>query len=194
MWGDSILLSKLQYKIHAHWYGTLYFQVLSANSFIIVFDSGDARDKALSVPFFWLGKNLIFVETWKPFFAPSGVGSKKVPSWFKLPLLPSEFVESDILTKIGDSFGKFLLSHSVFEDGLFMVKIYVLLSGNVSPPKTCNIRSSFGIWHQNLIRDSMEFGHSSVIMDSPLFFHIKMIKFGSKVIDSSIDKNVEMFA
>lgn len=173
VWGEAITLSKLQYKIHMHWYSTLYFQVLSASSFIVVFYSEEARNKALEVPFFWLGRNLIFVELWKPLFEPSWFSSKQTLIWFKLPRLPFEFADFDSLQKIGDSFGKFLLSHSVFEDDVFLVKICVLVNSNTSLPRTCNIRSFVGIWHQNIVRHFDWFGQSFVTMDSALFFNMK---------------------
>lgn len=55
-WNEAFPLSKLQCKIHSHSYGTLFFQVLSVSSFIVVFDSFEARNKALEVSFFWLEK------------------------------------------------------------------------------------------------------------------------------------------
>lgn len=113
--------------------------------------------------------------------------------WFKLPLLPSEFIESDILTKIGDSLGKFLLSSSFFEDGALVVKICVLTSPKISPPKFYNIQSPFGLWRQNLVRDSRDFGCSAVIMDSPMFFHMKSICFGLGGVESPFDENVDTF-
>lgn len=80
-----------------HWYCTLYFQVLSTSSFIVVFDLEEAKNKALVVPFFWLGRNLFFVNLWKPLFEPSWVSSKQTPTWFKMPQLPFEFADPDIL-------------------------------------------------------------------------------------------------
>lgn len=134
------------------------------------------------------------MERWKPFLAATRVGPKWVPMWFKIPLLPSEFIECNILMKIGDSLGKFLLSCSMFEDGVLVVKICVLTSPKFSLPKFCNIRSPFGLWRQNLVRDYGDFGCSVVTMDSPLFFHMKSIRFGSGDIESPFDENVETFS
>lgn len=86
-----------------------------------------------------------------------------------------------------------MLSHSEFEDGVVVVKICVLISPKLSPLKFCNIRSPFGLWCQNLLKVFGSFGCSSVIMDSPLFFHTKTIQFGSGGIESSFDRNAELF-
>lgn len=108
---------------------------------------------------------------------PSSANPKKIHMWFKLPKLPFEFVEYDVLKLMGDSFGTFLLFDSVYEDGNFLVKICVLANPNDNLPRICNIKSINGIWRQDILKDSNDFGKPFVVMDSPLFSNLKNMFF-----------------
>lgn len=121
------------------------------------------------------------MENWKPFFSASQDVVKYIPTWFSLPGLPYEFSDLDILQKIGDSFRKFIHSHLVFEDGVFRVKIHVLLSSSSIVPSNCNLKSIDGIWRQSVVHDFTWFSRASLVMESALFASLKGLSFEDKV-------------
>lgn len=47
IWGDATTLSKFHHKLQKQWSDMHYFQLLSANAFIIVFNSSSVRDEVL---------------------------------------------------------------------------------------------------------------------------------------------------
>lgn len=62
VWGDTINLSKMHHKFQDKCFGILYFLVISASSLIIVFDSVDARARALENSFFLVQKEPNFFK------------------------------------------------------------------------------------------------------------------------------------
>lgn len=113
------------------------------------------------------------MESWKTFFVPSWVNLKIIPIWFKLPKLPFEFAEPDILKLVGDPFGTFLLLHSVFEEDSLLVKICVLFNPNDTFPKTCtsNLLIVFGI--KKLLKIRNVFGKYLRLLTPPCFQTLK---------------------
>lgn len=150
-----------------------YFQLLSVNSFIIVFDSPSFRDEVLRTSHHWFGKHLISIAAWKPFFVPSWSSSKLIPFWFGLPKIPFEFMDPDVLEKFGNTIGTFLTSKMDFVEGEVLVKICVLINPNNVCPRTCNIKSHDGIWHQSIEKLDTKLLKSPLLLDAPLLMDFK---------------------
>lgn len=145
-WGPQTNLSKLHSKLRKRWPALICFQLLSSNSCVFVFESPHFRNDVLVNLFHWFGNILIRVSAWKPFFVPNWVKPKTLPVWFGLPQLLFEFMDPKVLKNIGDNFGKFLTSKSIFEEGKVLVKIYVLVPPTSVCPISCNYKSNEGIW------------------------------------------------
>lgn len=154
------------------WLGMCYFQLLSTNLVIIVFDSPSVRDEVLKFEFHQFGNNVIFVSAWKPFFVLDQSKPKVYLVWFSLPNFPFEFMYLEVLKMIGDKLGTFLTSKSDMVDGVVLVKMCVLVSLDCVCPRTCNLKSNDGIWWQPI----NDLPSCSLIVDVPLFMDFKMGK------------------
>lgn len=174
IWGEGMSLMKLHSWIHAHWFGTLFIQGIFENMFILVLDSVEAKNKVLESDFVWFGRNLILIFPWHPLYQPNANLSKFLPVWFSMPGIPLEFTDPYILSLIGNSFGKFLLSNCLISNGILNVRKCVLVNSEKNMPRCCNIKSLDGIWRQPLIKDSKWFQKSTIELDAPLFKRIKV--------------------
>lgn len=79
VWGDQLGLSKLYMKLQKHWKNLHYFQLISASSFVIIFDSPLICTEVSSSEHHWFGNHVMFVSKWKPF---------SVFAWSKKKLIP----------------------------------------------------------------------------------------------------------
>jgi hypothetical protein len=190
IWGECISLSKLHKRIHAHWYGTLFLQVMSLNTFLLIMDSVDAKNKVLDKKFVWIGRNIMFIHPWCPLFKVSKPLDVLKPIWFNLPALPLEFSNPRVLEALGNSMEKFLLSDKGIVDGLFCIKICALLNPSKGFSSFCNLNSIDGIWRQPIMRDSVKFPKAAISIDAPLF-NISKLNLGNfnPKVDSLVTPN-----
>lgn len=79
VWGDQLGLSKLYLKLQKRWKNLHYFQLISASSFVIIFDSPSICAEVLGLGHHWFGNHLVSVSKWKPFFVPACSKKKFIP-------------------------------------------------------------------------------------------------------------------
>lgn len=180
-------MSKLHHKMQKCWSGMCYFQLFSANSFIIVFDSPLVRDEVLKSKYHWFWNNVISVSAWKPFFVPDRFKPKICLVWFGLPNFPFEFMDLEVLKMIGDKLGTFLTSKSDMVDAVVLAKICVLVSLDCVCPRTCNLKSNDGIWWQPIDKMNNDLSLSPLIVDALLFMDFKIGKILSNNIEIVIN-------
>lgn len=81
--------------------------------------------------------------------------------------------DSIIIAILGNSFGLFIKHDCILVDGMFMVKICVLVSGSLLFPHSCNIRSKFRLWQQGIVKGLIYFLLAKVIIDFELFVKLR---------------------
>ncbi|XP_019266876.1 PREDICTED: uncharacterized protein LOC109244270 [Nicotiana attenuata] len=76
--------------------------------YIVKFSLEESMVKALHIGSWFISGNFLFVRKWEPKFVPQEATLTSTAIWIRLPQLPTEFYDKDILEKVGRKVGKLL--------------------------------------------------------------------------------------
>nr|XP_033508752.1 uncharacterized protein LOC117273670 [Nicotiana tomentosiformis] len=76
--------------------------------FIVKFSLEENMAKALHLRPWFVSGNFISVRIWEPKFVPQEATLSSTAMWIRLPQLPTEFYDKEILKKVGRKLGKLL--------------------------------------------------------------------------------------
>ena len=78
---------------------------LGKDFFLIRFSSSEDYDKVLRGGPWFVGEHFLAIRHWEPYFKASEAKLSSVVVWVKLPELPIEFYDGEVLKKIGEAIG-----------------------------------------------------------------------------------------
>ncbi|XP_019242607.1 PREDICTED: uncharacterized protein LOC109222745, partial [Nicotiana attenuata] len=110
IFGRRVTYQFLQQKIHAIWRPTEHLPLidLGYDYYLIKFTRSENYDKALHGGPWFIGNQFLTVRKWEPRFIASTTSLTFSAVWARLPELPAEFYDYEILHKIGNKLGKLL--------------------------------------------------------------------------------------
>ncbi|XP_070014183.1 uncharacterized protein [Nicotiana sylvestris] len=76
--------------------------------YIVKFSLEESMVKALHLGPWFISGNFLSVRKWEPKFVPQEATLTSTAIWIRLPQLPTEFYDQDILEKVGRKLGKLL--------------------------------------------------------------------------------------
>nr|XP_009792247.1 PREDICTED: uncharacterized protein LOC104239331 [Nicotiana sylvestris] len=76
--------------------------------YIVKFSLEESMVKALHLGPWFISGNFLYVRKWEPKFIPQEATLTSTAIWIRLPQLPTEFYDQDILEKVGRKLGKLL--------------------------------------------------------------------------------------
>nr|XP_009790993.1 PREDICTED: uncharacterized protein LOC104238354 [Nicotiana sylvestris] len=76
--------------------------------YIVKFSLEESMVRALHLGPWFISGNFLFVRKWEPKFVPQEATLTSTAIWIRLPQLPTEFCDKDILEKVGRKLGKLL--------------------------------------------------------------------------------------
>ena len=106
--------------VHSFWTKKCKIFLCSKGFFLVLFDSSEDYQKALTGgPWFW-GSAGLFLTPWFPDFDPSTAVISKLPIWVRLPNLLAHFWDFSVFLAIGNTLGRYLATDtSRRENGLY---------------------------------------------------------------------------
>ena len=78
---------------------------LGKDFFLILFSSSEDYDKVLRGGPWFVGEHFLAIRPWEPYFKASEAKLSSMAVWVKLPDLPIEFYDKEMLKKIGKAIG-----------------------------------------------------------------------------------------
>ena len=78
---------------------------LGKDFFLILFSSFEDYDKVLRGGPWFVGEHFLAIRPWEPYFKASEAKLSSMAVWVKLPDLPIEFYDREVLKKIGEAIG-----------------------------------------------------------------------------------------
>ncbi|XP_019251203.1 PREDICTED: uncharacterized protein LOC109230131 [Nicotiana attenuata] len=110
MFGRRIGYQFLQKKLHAIWKPIEYLSLidLGCDYYLIKFTKEENYNKALHEGPWFIGNQFLTVRKWEPRFVASKAALTYSAIWARLPELPTEFYDYEILQKIGQKLGQLI--------------------------------------------------------------------------------------
>ncbi|XP_075092262.1 uncharacterized protein LOC142172523 [Nicotiana tabacum] len=108
--GKRMMHHYLQKKIQDLWRSTEDLQMidLGENYYIIKFRKRDNMEKAIQQGPWFVNGHFLSITKWKPNFVASKERLTTTAVWIRLPQLPTEFYDGEILRKINNAIGRLL--------------------------------------------------------------------------------------
>lgn len=75
---------------------------------MIIFNSTEDYNKVLRVGPWFVGEHFLAIRPWEPYFEASKAKLSSVAVWVRLPKLPIEFYDREVLKEIGEAIGPVL--------------------------------------------------------------------------------------
>ncbi|XP_059072400.1 uncharacterized protein LOC131873583, partial [Cryptomeria japonica] len=112
-----------------------------------------------------IGKYIIYIQKWYPNAGREKIFLVQVSVWIKLPGLPMEYWEEDVLAGITNTFGELIAIDQVTTSRrrLIYARICVGVGTDKNMPEEIEIESKLGKWRQNIVYESIPF----------VYFHCK---------------------
>ncbi|XP_019240757.1 PREDICTED: uncharacterized protein LOC109220746 [Nicotiana attenuata] len=110
MFGRRVGYHFLQRKLHAIWKPTETLSLIDLGSdyYLIKFTKEENYRKALHEGTWFIGNQFLIVRKWEPRFVASKAALTYSAIWARLPELPAEFYDYDILQKTGEKLGQLI--------------------------------------------------------------------------------------
>lgn len=105
VFGRTAGFNYLTFKINALWKPAARMDCvnLGKDFFLIRFSSSKDYDKVLRGGPWFVGEHFLAIRPWDPCFKASEAKHSSVAVWIKLPELPIEFYDREVLKKIGEA-------------------------------------------------------------------------------------------
>lgn len=81
---------------------------LGNDNYIVKFQSEDNKNKVLHEGPWFMDENFISVRKWEPNFVPKKETITHTATWARLPQLPTEFYDKQVLERVGEKLGTLL--------------------------------------------------------------------------------------
>lgn len=107
VFGRIVGFNYLIFKINALWkpYARMDCVNLGKDFFLIRFSNTEDYDKVLRGGPWFVGEHSLAIRPWEPYFKASEAKFSLVAVWVRLPELPIEFYEQEVLREIGEAIG-----------------------------------------------------------------------------------------
>ncbi|XP_075649868.1 uncharacterized protein LOC142620377 [Castanea sativa] len=107
VFGRSVGYHYLHSRIMSLWKPTERMDCvdLEKDYFLICFEGKDDFDKVLKGGLWLVGGHFLTIKAWNPGFRPSIASVSLVAMWAKLPELPIEYYDKEVLREIGEAIG-----------------------------------------------------------------------------------------
>ena len=107
IFGRTVSFNYLTFKINALWKPAARMDCMNLGKdfFLIRFSSSEDYDKVLRGGPWFVGEHFLAIRHWEPYFKASEAKLSSVVVWVKLPELPIEFYDGEVLNKIGEAIG-----------------------------------------------------------------------------------------
>jgi len=110
VFGRTVGFNYLTFKINALWRPSACMDCvnLGKDFFLIKFSSMEDYDKVLRGGPWFVGEHFLTIRPWEPYFKASEAKFSSVAVWVRLPELPIEFYDREVLKEIGEAIGPVL--------------------------------------------------------------------------------------
>ncbi|KAK9987330.1 hypothetical protein SO802_032281 [Lithocarpus litseifolius] len=110
VFGRTVGFNYLTFKINALWKPAARMDCVNlGKGFLLIrFSSSEDYDKFLRGGPWFVGEHFLAIRPWEPYFKASEDKLSLVVVWVKLPKLPIEFYDREVLKKIGEAIGPVL--------------------------------------------------------------------------------------
>ena len=110
VYGRTVGFSYLTFKLNALWEPIAKNDCVNLGKyfFLIKFSDPSDYDKVLKGGPWFVGEHFLAIKPWEPYIKASEATFSSVAVWVRLPELPIEFYDSEVLRKIGGAIGPVL--------------------------------------------------------------------------------------